>query len=125
MYKVELRAIVPLRHRFTLRVTRRIVPIMFSAMFVQASERRSSMGSFRVSGVYGPCRLRIDRGLTDGSPAGVWRRGLAGSPDGRMHSGTGCHTDSKYLHSNPEFLRHWTQATINIDCGSRYIGRSF
>ena len=30
--------------RFTLRVTRRTVPIMFSMMFVQASERRSSAG---------------------------------------------------------------------------------
>jgi hypothetical protein len=32
--------------RLTLRVTRRMVPIMFSAMFVQASDRRSSFGSF-------------------------------------------------------------------------------
>ena len=30
----------------TLRVTRRMVPIMFSAMLVQASDRRSSFGSF-------------------------------------------------------------------------------
>jgi hypothetical protein len=30
--------------RFTLRVTRRAVPIMFSMMLVQASERRSSAG---------------------------------------------------------------------------------
>src|ERR1700722_8408294 len=31
-------------HRFTLRVTRRTVPIIFSMMLVQASERRNSAG---------------------------------------------------------------------------------
>ena len=35
------------RHRFTLRQTRRTVPIMFSIELVQASERRSFAGSFR------------------------------------------------------------------------------
>jgi hypothetical protein len=31
-------------HRFTLRLMRRTVPIMFSMMFVQASDRLSSAG---------------------------------------------------------------------------------
>ncbi len=35
------------RHRFTLRQTRRTVPIMFSIELVQASERRSFAGSPR------------------------------------------------------------------------------
>lgn len=35
------------RHRFTLRQTRRTVPIMFSIELVQASERRSLAGNFR------------------------------------------------------------------------------
>ena len=34
------------RHRFTLRQTRRTVPIMFSIELVQASDRRSYAGSF-------------------------------------------------------------------------------
>src|SRR5580704_7914341 len=34
-------------HRFTLRQTRRTVPIMFSIELVQASERRSFAGSLR------------------------------------------------------------------------------
>src|ERR1700758_3229266 len=33
------------RHRFTLRQTRRTLPITFSMMLVQASERRSSFGN--------------------------------------------------------------------------------
>jgi hypothetical protein len=37
--------ITALRHRFTLRLTRRTVPIMFSIALVQASERRSDVGS--------------------------------------------------------------------------------
>ena len=40
------KAIPASRQRLTLRVTRRMVPIMFSAMLVQASDRRSSFGSF-------------------------------------------------------------------------------
>ena len=38
---VQRKAIEGELQRFTLRVTRRTVPIMFSMMFVQASERRS------------------------------------------------------------------------------------
>jgi hypothetical protein len=41
---VQRKAIAGELQRFTLRVTRRTVPIMFSMMFVQASERRSSAG---------------------------------------------------------------------------------
>src|SRR3954467_7795967 len=37
------KAIPASRQRLTLRVTRRMVPIMFSAMLVQASDRRSSL----------------------------------------------------------------------------------
>jgi hypothetical protein len=39
------RAIEGERQYFTLRLTRRTVPMTFSMMFVQASERRSSGGS--------------------------------------------------------------------------------
>jgi hypothetical protein len=42
---VQRNAIEGELQRFTLRVTRRTVPIMFSMMFVQASERRSSDGN--------------------------------------------------------------------------------
>src|SRR6202521_6479069 len=42
---VQRKAIEGELQRFTLRVTRRTVPIMFSMMFVQASERRSSAGN--------------------------------------------------------------------------------
>jgi hypothetical protein len=42
---VQRKAIDGELQRFTLRVTRRTVPIMFSMMFVQASERRSSAGN--------------------------------------------------------------------------------
>jgi len=38
---VQRKAIEGELQRFTLRVTRRTVPIMFSMMFVQASERRN------------------------------------------------------------------------------------
>jgi hypothetical protein len=41
---VQRNAIEGELQRFTLRVTRRTVPIMFSMMLVQASERRSSAG---------------------------------------------------------------------------------
>jgi DNA invertase Pin-like site-specific DNA recombinase len=41
---VQRRAVEGELQRFTLRVTRRTVPIIFSMMFVQASERRSSAG---------------------------------------------------------------------------------
>ena len=41
---VQRSAIEASRQRFTLRQTRRTVPIMFSMMLVQASERRSSFG---------------------------------------------------------------------------------
>ena len=41
---VQRKAIEDELQRFTLRVTRRTVPIMFSMMLVQASERRSSAG---------------------------------------------------------------------------------
>ena len=44
---VQRSAIAALRHRFTLRLTRRTVPIMFSIALVQASERRSGIGSLR------------------------------------------------------------------------------
>ena len=42
---VQRIAIEAERHRFTLRQTRRTVPITFSIMLVQASERRSSFGN--------------------------------------------------------------------------------
>ena len=42
---VQRIAIEAERHRFTFRQTRRTVPITFSMMLVQASERRSSFGS--------------------------------------------------------------------------------
>ena len=38
---VQRKAIASFRHRFTLRQTRRTVPIMFSIELVQASERLS------------------------------------------------------------------------------------
>ena len=41
---VQRKAIEDELQRFTLRVTRRTVPIIFSTMLVQASERRSSAG---------------------------------------------------------------------------------
>ena len=41
---VQRKAIEVELQRFTLRVTRRTVPIMFSMMLVQASKRRSSAG---------------------------------------------------------------------------------
>src|SRR3974377_1429395 len=44
---VQRNAIAALRHRFTLRLTRRTVPSMFSIALVQASERRSGVGSER------------------------------------------------------------------------------
>jgi hypothetical protein len=44
---VQRSAITALRQRFTLRLTRRTVPIMFSIALVQASERRSGVGSLR------------------------------------------------------------------------------
>ena len=44
---VQRSAIAAFRQRFTLRQTRRTVPIMFSMELVQASERRSSAGSPR------------------------------------------------------------------------------
>src|SRR5262249_37969678 len=40
-------AIAASRQRFTLRQTRRTVPMMFSIALVQASERRSGVGSLR------------------------------------------------------------------------------
>jgi hypothetical protein len=42
---VQRRAIDAERQCFTFRLTRRIVRIMFSMMFVQASDRLSSSGS--------------------------------------------------------------------------------
>src|ERR1700692_2887289 len=42
---VQRKAIEDELQRFTLRVTRRTVPIMFSMMLVQASERRNSAGN--------------------------------------------------------------------------------
>ena len=42
---VQRRAIEGERQYFTFRLTRRTVPMTFSMMFVQASERRSSGGS--------------------------------------------------------------------------------
>ena len=42
---VQRIAIEAERQRFTLRQTRRTVPITFSIMLVQASERRSSFGN--------------------------------------------------------------------------------
>src|SRR5207342_2559874 len=44
---VQRSAMLAFRHRFTLRQTRRTVPITFSIELVQASERRSFAGSFR------------------------------------------------------------------------------
>src|ERR1700716_2824629 len=41
---VQRKAIEDELQRFTLRVTRRKVPIIFSMMWVQASERRNSVG---------------------------------------------------------------------------------
>ena len=43
--RVQRIAIEAERHRFTFRQTRRTVPITFSMILVQASERRSSFGS--------------------------------------------------------------------------------
>ena len=48
---VQRNAIAAFRHRFTLRQTRRTVPIMFSIELVQASERLSVTGK--------PRRLRV------------------------------------------------------------------
>jgi hypothetical protein len=45
---VRRNAIAAFRHRFTLRQTRRTVPIMFSIELVQASERLSVAGKPRV-----------------------------------------------------------------------------
>jgi hypothetical protein len=42
---VQRIAIEAERHRLTFRQTRRTVPITFSIMLVQASERRSSFGN--------------------------------------------------------------------------------
>src|SRR5258708_35728194 len=44
---VQLNAIAAFRYRFTLRQTRRTVPIMFSIELVQASERLSFSGKPR------------------------------------------------------------------------------
>ena len=44
---VQRNAIAAFRHRFTLRQTRRTVPIMFSIELVQASERLSFIGKPR------------------------------------------------------------------------------
>jgi len=44
---VQRNAIAAFRHRFTLRQTRRTVPIMFSIELVQASERLSFTGKPR------------------------------------------------------------------------------
>src|SRR3954469_6900644 len=55
---VQRKAIEASRQRFTLRVTCRIVPFMFSMMLVQASERRRSLGrrtTHRISSI--PSRM--------------------------------------------------------------------
>jgi len=44
---VQRSAMAAFRHRFTLRQTRRTIPIMFSIELVQASDRRSFAGSLR------------------------------------------------------------------------------
>jgi hypothetical protein len=65
---VQRNAIAASRQRLTLRQTRRMVPIMFSMMLVQASERRSGRGKpSRMNASHGfrrPCPpLTADRNL--------------------------------------------------------------
>src|SRR5947209_7671392 len=71
---VQRNAITAFRHRFTLRQTRRTVPIMFSIELVQASERLSFTGK--------PRRLTVS---ISSSPSRGWRRHRAppGQADGR------------------------------------------
>jgi hypothetical protein len=57
---VQRSAIAAFCHRFTLRQTRRTVPIMFSIELVQASERRSFAGS--------PRRLTVNISSADRRP---------------------------------------------------------
>ena len=58
---VQRNAIAAFRHRFTLRQTRRTVPIMFSIELVQASERLSFIGK--------PRRLTVSISSSPSSPA--------------------------------------------------------
>lgn len=86
------KAIPASRQRLTLRVTRRMVPIMFSATLVEASDRRSSVGTFNrttvrisskpwwmVAATPGHCwssrraRLRINFSALSTSSSQAWR----------------------------------------------------
>jgi hypothetical protein len=63
------------RHRFTLRQTRRTVPITFSMELVQASERRSCAGSprrltVRISSIPSRMLPATPGAMTDGSSSG-------------------------------------------------------
>src|SRR5258707_2904904 len=67
---VQRNAIAAFRHRFTLRQTRRIVPIIFSIELMQASERLSFAGKPRrltVSISSSPLRMLA---ATPGAPPG-------------------------------------------------------
>ncbi len=90
---VQRNAIAPFRHRFTLRQTRRTVPIVFSIELVQASERLSFTGKPRrltatsrraLRGCWR--RHRAPPGQADGrdcaTAARLWRRRRAPKPAG-------------------------------------------
>jgi hypothetical protein len=72
---VQRIAIEAERQRFTLRQTRRTVPITFSIMLVQASERRSSFGSpSRVTVRISSMPSRIEPETPDQSRSRRWAR---------------------------------------------------
>ena len=72
---VQRIAIEAERQRFTLRQTRRTVPITFSIMLVQASERRSSFGSpSRVTVRISSMPSRIEPDTPDQSRSRRWAR---------------------------------------------------
>ena len=72
---VQRIAIEAERHRFTFRQTRRTVPITFSMMLVQASERRSSFGSrSRVTVRISSMPSRIEPETPDQSRSRRWAR---------------------------------------------------
>src|SRR5262245_58822100 len=72
------------RHRFTLRQTRRTVPIMFSIELVQASERLSFTGKpRRLTVSISSSRTGACSGLASRSITGLYESGSAGSACGR------------------------------------------
>ena len=72
---VQRIAIEAERHRFTFRQTRRTVPITFSMMLVQASERRSCFGSLRrVTVRISSMPSRIEPETPDKSRSRRWAR---------------------------------------------------